>query len=187
MISSNDFRRGVFLKLDGELFSVVEHQHVKPGKGGAFVRTKLRNMRKGTVIDRTFRAGEKVEDVRIEKRPMQYLYNEGDALVFMDTESYEQESIPKTAIGNAVNFMKPEDIVEIALYDGKPVTIELPSAVVLKVTYADPGVKGDTATNVLKPVKLETGLMVKVPLFISAGDLIKVNPETGEYIERVKQ
>jgi len=187
MISCNDFKRGTTIKLDGELFSVVEFQHVKPGKGGAFVRTKLKNVKKGTVVDKTFRGAEKVEDVRLERRPMQYLYDEGDCLVFMDTESYEQESILKTAIGNAINYLKEEDIVDITFYQEEPVTIDPPASVVLKVTYAEPGAKGDTATNVLKPVKVETGAEIRVPLFINEGDLVKINTETGEYIERVKQ
>ena len=187
MISSNDFKRGVVIKLDGELFSVVEFLHVKPGKGGAFVRTKLRNVRKGTVVDKTFRGGEKLEDVRLERRPMQYLYDEGDALVFMDTESYEQESIPKEAIGDILKYIKEEDVVEITIYEGEAIAIDPPASVVLKVTYAEPGVKGDTATNVLKPVKVETGAEIRVPLFINEGDFIKVNTENGEYIERVKQ
>jgi elongation factor P len=173
--------------MDGDLFSVVEHQHVKPGKGGAFVRIKFRNVRKGTIIDRTFRAGEKVEDIRLEKRPMQYLYNEGDSVVFMDTETYEQEHIPVEAIGDALRFIKVEDVIEIAMFEGEPVTIEPPLSVVLKVTYAEPGVRGDTATNVLKTVKVETGAEVKVPLFVNEGDFVKINTETGEYIERAKQ
>lgn len=187
MISVNALRRGHVIKIDGELFSVVEQQHVKPGKGGAFVRTKLRNIKKGTVIDRTYRAGEKIEDIRLEKRPMQYLYSEGDAVVFMDTETYEQEHIPVESIGEAVKFIKAEDIIEIAMYEGEPVTIEPPLSVVLRVTYAEPGVRGDTATNVLKTVKVETGAEVKVPLFVNEGDYIKINTETGEYIERTKQ
>ena len=187
MISCNDFKRGTTIKLDGELFSVVEFQHVKPGKGGAFVRTKLKNVKKGTVVDKTFRGAEKVEDVRLERRPMQYLYDEGDCLVFMDTESYEQESILKESIGNALSYLKEEDIVDITFYQEEPVTIEPPASVVLKVTYAEPGAKGDTATNVLKPVKVETGAEIRVPLFINEGDLVKINTETGEYIERVKQ
>ena len=187
MITSNDFRRGVVIKLDGDLFSVVEYQHVKPARGAAFVRTKLRNVRKGGVIDRTFRGGEKLEDVRLERRPMQYLYDEGDSLVFMDTESFEQLSIDKEAIGDAINFLKEEDIVEITLYEAAPIAIEPPLSVVLKVVYAEPGLKGDTATNVLKPVKVETGAEVKVPLFINEGDFIKINTQTGEYIERVNK
>ncbi len=186
MISTNDLRRGHVIKFEGELFTVVEQQHVKPGKGGAFVRTKLRNMKKGTVIDRTFRAGEKLEDIRLEKRPMQYLYREGDSVVFMDTETFEQEHIPVDSIGDALRFIKEEDVIEIAMYEGEPVTIEPPLSVVLKVTYAEPGVRGDTATNVQKTVKVETGAEVKVPIFVNEGDYIKINTETGEYIERTK-
>ena len=187
MISVNDFKRGVVIKLDGELYSVIEYQHVKPARGGAFVRTKMRNLKKGTVVEKTFRGGEKVEDVKIVKTQMQYLYEEGDSLVFMDTESYEQESIPKKAIGDALRFIKEQDMVDIAMYEGEPVTVEPPLTVILKVTYAEPGLKGDTATNVLKPVKVETGAEVRVPLFINEGDMIKINTETGEYLERVKQ
>jgi elongation factor P len=187
MMSTNDLRRGNVIKLEGELFSVVEQQHVKPGKGGAFVRTKLRNVRKGTVVDRTFRAGEKVEDVRLEKRPMQYLYSDGDSVVFMDTGTYEQENIPAASIGDALKFIKVEDIVEIAMYEGEPVEIVPPLTVVLRVTYAEPGVRGDTATNVLKAVKVETGAEVKVPLFVNEGDFVKINTETGEYLERAVQ
>lgn len=187
MISTNDLRRGTVIKLEGVLFSVVDSQHVKPGKGGAFVRTKLRNIKRGTVIDRTFRAGEKVEDVRLENRPMQYLYEEGDGVVFMDTESYEQETIPRDAIGDAMQFLKENDICEIAIYEGEAVSVVPPQTVVLKVTYAEPGLKGDTATNVLKPVQVETGAEVRVPLFVEEGDFIKINTETGEYLERVKR
>lgn len=186
MISVNDFKRGVVIKLDGELYSVIEYQHVKPARGAAFVRSKIRHMKKGSVVERTFRGGEKVEDVKIVKREMQYLYEEGDSLVFMDTESYEQESIPKKAIGDALRFIKEQDMVDIAMYEGEAITVEPPQTVILKVTYAEPGLKGDTATNVLKPVKVETGAEVRVPLFINEGDMIKINTETGEYLERVK-
>jgi elongation factor P len=186
MISTNDLKKGTVLKIEKELFSVVDFQHVKPGKGGAFVRTKIKNMKKGTTIERTFRAGEKVEDVRLETRSMQYLYDEGETLVFMDTDSYEQESIQKSAIGDALMFLKEQDIVNIAMYEGEPVTIEPPNFVTLKVIYAEPGIKGDTATNVNKPVKVETGAEVRVPLFVNEGDMIKVDTRTGEYVERVK-
>ncbi len=187
MISTNDLKRGMVVKIDGTLYSVVEHQHVKPGKGGAFVRTKLRLLTKGTVIDKTFRAGEKVEDVRIESKPMQYLYDEGDSLVFMDTESYEQESVSKDFAGSILDYIKEGDSVEIAFYEGNPVSLELPTFVVLKVVYAEPGVKGDTATNVTKIVKIETGAEIRVPLFVNEGDAIKIDTRTGEYVERVKQ
>src|SRR4030042_1387436 len=182
MISVNDLRRGHVIILDDDLFSVVEQQHHKPGKGGAIVRVKMRSVKKGNVIDRTYNAGVQVEDVRLEKRPMQYLYREGDSVVFMDTENYDQEHIPVGAIGDALRFMKEEDIVNIAMYEGEPVTIEPPAAGVLEVTYAEPGLRGDTATNVRKPVKVETGAEGKVPLFVNEGDFIKINTETGEYI-----
>jgi len=186
MISSNDFRKGVVIKLDGDLFSVVEYQHVKPARGNAFVRTKLKNVRKGSIIERTFRGGEKLEDVRLERRPMQYQYDDGDSLVFMDTETYDEEMIPRSAVGDYIKYIKEGDVMEIALYQGEAISTEPPQTVVLKVVYAEPGVKGDTATNVLKPVKVETGAEVRVPLFINEGDNIKVNTQTGDYIERVK-
>jgi len=186
MVSVNDFKKGLVIKLDGELYSVIEYQHVKPARGAAFVRSKLRHVKRGGIVDKTFRGGEKVEDVKLIKRPMQYLYEEGDSLVFMDTESFEQESIPKKAIGDALQFMKEEDIVDIAMYEGEPITVEPPQFVVLKVVYAEPGLKGDTATNVLKPVKVDTGAEVRVPLFINEGDHIKINTQTSEYVERVK-
>ncbi len=187
MVSVNDFKRGLVIKLDGELFSVIEYQHVKPARGAAFVRSKLRNIKRGSVVDKTFRGGEKVEDVKLLKCAMQYLYDEGDSLVFMDTETYEQETIPKEAIGDAIRFIKVEDIVEISMYEGEPITVDPPASVILKVIYAEPGVKGDTATNVLKPVKVETDAEVRVPLFINEGDYVKINTQTGEYLERVKK
>ncbi len=187
MISTNDLKKGTVLKIDGTLFAVVDFQHVKPGKGGAFVRTKLKNVIKGKVVDKTFRAGEKVEDIRLERRSMQYSYDEGDSIVFMDVDDYEQESISKDVIGDVLKFLKEEDVVEIAMHEGEPVLIEPPAFVILKVVYAEPGAKGDTATNVLKPVKVETDAEVRVPLFINEGDLIKINTQTGEYIERVKE
>ena len=187
MISVNDLRRGHIIKLDGELYSVIEQQHHKPGKGGAIVRVKMRNVKKGNVMDRTYNAGVVIEDVRLEKRPMQFLYNDGDSVVFMDTETYDQEHIPKVAIGDALRFIKEQDVVNIAMYEGEPVTIEPPQTVILKVTYAEPGARGDTATNVKKPVTVETGAEVKVPLFVNEGDYIKINTETGEYLERAKQ
>lgn len=187
MITSNDFKRGVVIKVDGELYSVVEFQHVKPGKGGAFVRTKLKSVKKGSVVDKTFRGGEKVEDVRIDKRPMQFLYEEESDLVFMDTESYEQEHLSRDVAGNLLDYIKEGDSIEISIYEGKPISIDLPTFVTLKVVYAEPGVKGDTATNVTKPVKLETGAEVHVPLFVNEGDMIKIDTRTGDYVERVKQ
>ncbi len=187
MITSNDFRRGMVIKLDGNLFSVVEYQHVKPARGGAFVRTKLRSIMKGSIVDKTFRGGEKIEDVRIETKKMQYLYDEGDALVFMDTESYEQDSVAKTYVGNILDYIKEGDTVDLSIYEGRPINIEPPTFVSLKVVYAEPGVKGDTATNVTKPVKVETGAMIQVPLFVNESDIIKIDTRTGDYVERVKR
>ncbi len=187
MITSNDFKRGMVIKLDGELYSVLEYQHVKPARGGAFVRTKLRSLIKGAVVDRTFRGGEKVEDVRIETKKMQYLYDEGDSLVFMDTESYEQESISKDYVGDILDYIKEGDNVDIAMYEGRPISIEPPTFVTLLVTYAEPGVRGDTATNVTKPVKVETGAEIHVPIFVNEGDYIKIDTRTGDYVERVKK
>lgn len=187
MITSNDFKRGMVIKVDGNLYSVVEYQHVKPARGAAFVRTKLRSIMKGSIVDKTFRGGEKVEDVRIETKKMQYLYDEGDSLVFMDTETYEQESVAKTYVGNILDYIKEGDTVDLSIYEGKPISIEPPTFVNLKVVYAEPGVKGDTATNVTKPVKVETGATIQVPLFVNESDVIKIDTRTGDYVERVKQ
>jgi elongation factor P len=187
MMTSNDFRRGTVIKVDGDICSVLEYQHVKPARGNAFVRTKLKSLTKGTIFDKNFRGGEKVEDVRIEKRKMQYLYDEGNVLVFMDSKTYDQESISIEYVGDILDYIKEGDEVDIALYEGKPISIEPPIFVVLRVTYAEPGIRGDTATNVMKSVKVETGAQFSCPLFINEGDLIKVDTRTGEYVERVKQ
>ncbi len=187
MVSVNDFKRGMVIKLEGDIYSVLEYQHVKPARGGAFVRSKLRSLTRGSIIDKTFKGGEKVEDVSIESREMQYLYDEGDALVFMDTESYEQESIPREYVGNILDYIKESDIISVTIHEGKPISIEPPTFVELEVTYAEPGVRGDTATNVLKPVTLETGARVRVPLFINQGDVVKIDTRTGDYVERVKK
>jgi elongation factor P len=187
MITSNDFKRGVVIKLDGELFTVLEYQHVKPARGAAFVRTKLRSVRRGSVVDKTFRGGEKIEDVQIESKTMQYLYQEGDGLVFMDNESFEQESIARDAVGNILDYIKEGDTVAASYYDGKVISIEPPTFVALKVIYAEPGIRGDTATNVTKPVKVETGAQIHVPLFVNQDDIIKIDTRTHEYVERVKK
>jgi len=187
MITSNDFKRGVVIKIDGELYTVVEYQHVKPARGAAFVRTRLKSVRRGAVVDKTFRGGERIEDVEIEARTMQYLYEEGDDLVFMDTDSYEQESIGKDAVGNILDYIREGDTVAMSFYRGEALSIDPPTFVALKVVYAEPGVKGDTATNVTKPVKVETGAQVYVPLFVNEGDVIKIDTRTGEYVERVKK
>lgn len=169
---------------DGELFSIVEFQHVKPGKGGAFVRTKLKNVKTGAVIDRTFRAGEKVEDVRIEKRKKQFLYSDGDIYHFMDNETYEQIEVRGDNIGDALKYLKENMNVDIAMYESQVIGIELPAHIELKVTETDPGLKGDTATGGTKPATLETGAIVAVPLFIEIGDVIRIDTRTNEYVTR---
>jgi len=187
MISSNEFKRGTVIRLDGNLYSVLEYQHVKPARGAAFVRTKLKSLTKGSIIDKTFRGGEKVEDVRVEKRPMQYLYDEGDGLVFMDNENFEQVSVDRELAGDLMNYIREGDIIDISMHEGNPISIEPPIFVQLEVTYAVPGVKGDTATNVMKNVTVETGYTVQAPLFINEGDVLKIDTRNGEYVERVKK
>jgi len=185
MISTNQFKNGMTIELDGTLFQIVEFQHVKPGKGGAFVRTKLRNFKTGGVVDKTFRAGEKVEQAMVSRRSMQYLYNDGSDYVFMDTETYEQISLPASFLQDETKFMKENMNVLIAMHEGQALGIELPTAVELEVTHTEPGVKGDTASGGTKPATLETGAVVQVPLFINVGDMIKVDTRTGDYITRV--
>lgn len=187
MISSNEFKRGTVIRLDGNLYSVVEYQHVKPARGAAFVRTKLKSLTKGSIIDKTFRGGEKVEDVRVEKRPMQYLYDEGEGLVFMDNENFEQVSVDRELAGDLMNYIREGDIIDISIHEGNPISVEPPIFVQLEVTYAEPGVKGDTATNVMKNVTVETGYTVQAPLFINEGDVLKIDTRNGEYVERVKK
>ncbi|HNV47618.1 MAG TPA: elongation factor P [Spirochaetota bacterium] len=187
MVSVNDFKRGMVIKIDGDLYTVIEYQHVKPARGGAFVRSKLKSLTRGSTVDKTFRGGEKVEDVRIDRQTMQYQYEEGSDLVFMDTATYEPTNIDKKFVGNILDYIKEGDEVEIMMYEDRPISIEPPTFVTLKVVYAEPGLRGDTATNVLKPVKLETGATVNVPIFVNQDDVIKVDTRTGEYVERVKQ
>jgi len=186
MISSNDFKKGLVIEVDGKIYTIVEFQHVKPGKGGAFVRAKLKSLIKGSVIDKTFRGGVKVKDVRIEKNTMQYLYDEGDSLVFMDNETYEQMPIGKDFVGDILNYIVEGDLIEVSSLDGKPISLNAPNFVELEVVYAEPGIKGDTATNVTKVVKVQTGAEFSVPLFINNGEKIKIDTRTGEYVERVK-
>lgn len=186
MITSNDFRKGTVIKIDGNLYTVIDFQHVKPARGNSFVRTKLKHLTKGSTVDKTFRGGEKVEDVRLENKKMQYLYSESDSLVFMDTETYDQESIPIDFVGDILKYLKEGDEVDILMHDEKPLLIEPPIFVTLKVTYSEPGVKGDTATNVMKTVKVETDAEFACPLFVNEGDSIKIDTRTGEYVERVK-
>jgi elongation factor P len=173
------------IKVDDELFIVLSFQHVKPGKGGAFVKTKLRNIKKNIIIEKTFRAGEKVEDIFIEKRKMQYLYNDGDNSIFMDIDNYEQESIPDQFIEDELKFLKEGQEVDVTFYEGEIISVELPTFVELKVTHTEPGLKGDTATTTFKPATIETGTIIQVPLFINEGDTLKIDTRTGEYIERL--
>jgi len=183
-ITTNDLKNGMTLDLDDGLFQVVEFQHVKPGKGGAFVRTTLKNARSGAVLERTFRAGEKVERAVIDKREMQYLYREGDSLVFMDSESYDQLNVSTGDLGSAVDYLKEGDTAILHMYEGAVVAAELPAAVELTVAQTEPGVQGDRVSGARKPATLETGLVVQVPLFVEPGEKIKVDTRTGEYLAR---
>lgn len=187
MATSNDFRRGMIIKYNNDLFSIIEFLHVKPGKGGAFVRTKLKSLTKGSLIPVTFRGGEKVEEVRVEKRPVQFLYKEGRDYVFMDSKSYEQYTIPEGDVGDAMKFIKEGTDMEISFHEENPLSFEPPIFMVLEVTHTEPGVKGDTATNVTKPAQLESGSEINVPIFINIGDKIKIDTRTSEYVERVKE
>lgn len=184
MISSNDFRTGVTVELDGSVWRVVEFLHVKPGKGSAFVRTKLKNVQTGNTVEKTFRAGESVPQANLEKRNMQHTYKDGDEFVFMDMETYEETRMSDENLGDRVNFLKEEMEVNVIFWDEKVLEIELPTSVVLEITDTDPGVKGDTATGGTKPAIVETGAQVMVPLFISIGEKIKVDTRDGSYLGR---
>ena len=185
MISTNQFKNGNHIEVDGTVFKVVEFQHVKPGKGGAFVRTKLRRASDGAVIDRTFRAGEKFRAVRSEARKMQFLYTDGSEAHFMDAASYEQLALPEAAVQGALKFMKPNDEVDVLFLDEAPADVQLPASVELEVTETEPGLRGDTASGGgNKPATVETGATVQVPLFVNVGDRIKVQTETGAYMSR---
>ncbi|HMD44931.1 MAG TPA: elongation factor P [Acidimicrobiales bacterium] len=183
-VSTNDLKNGMTLDLPEGLFSVVEFQHVKPGKGGAFVRTKLKNVRTGAVVERTYRADEKLDQAIIDKREMQFLYRDGTEYVFMDTASYEQLQVDPVALGDSVNYLKETDEAVLQLYDGEIVGVDLPAAVELKVADTEPGVQGDRVSGARKPATLETGLVVQVPLFVNPGEAIKVDTRTGEYLTR---
>jgi elongation factor P len=184
MISSNDFRTGTSIELDGSVWRVVEFLHVKPGKGSAFVRTKLKNVKTGNTVDKTFRAGETVPQAVIEKKDMQHTYRDGEELVFMDMETYEEARLTPTEIGPQVKYLKEEMSVSVVSWNGQILEVELPNSIVLEVTQTDPGVKGDTATGGTKPAILETGAQVMVPLFISIGERIKVDTRTDAYLGR---
>jgi elongation factor P len=184
MISSNDFRTGTTIELDGQIFRVIEFMHVKPGKGAAFVRTKLKNIKSGAVREQTFRAGEKVQPARIETREMQYLYVDADLYTFMDTETYEQLQIPKEQLTYELNFLKENMNSYIVLHEGVPIGIDLPNTVELAVVATEPGIKGDTAQGGSKPATVETGYTLSVPLFINEGDRLLIDTRSGDYISR---
>ena len=183
-VSTAEFKKGLKIELDGEPYSIVDFQHVKPGKGGAFVRTKLKHMRLGRVIDNTFRAGEKVELVDFEEKRMQFLYRD-DAYHFMDLETYDQIALSHNQVGEARDFLKENTEVEILFIDGSAVSVELPNFIELQVAKTDPGIRGDTATGGSKPATLETGAVIQVPLFLNEGDVVKVDTRSGEYLGRV--
>ena len=183
-VSTNQFRNGMHIELDGQVWRIVEFQHVKPGKGGAFVRTKLKNLETGAVVDRTFRAGEKMPRVHTETKSVQYLYETGDEVVFMDQDTYEQLSLPRSTVADELAFLEPSSSVLLLMVDGRPTGIDLPAAVELEVAETTPGVRGDTVSNVTKPATLATGAVVQVPLFVNAGDRVKVDPRERRYISR---
>ena len=185
MISTSQFKNGSHIEVDGTIYRIVEFQHVKPGKGGAFVRTKLRRLADGSVQDKTFRAGEKFRPVRTETRRMQYLYDAGEATVFMDTSDYEQLELPREVAGEAMQWVLPNAEVELLFVDERPAGVQVPSAVEMAVTQTDPGLKGDTASGGgTKPATLESGVVVEVPLFVNEGDRVRVDTRSGEYVSR---
>jgi len=186
MADTSDFRNGLIIKFKNDLYSIIDFQHVKPGKGGAFVRSTLKNLKTGRVLENTFRAGEKVEAVRVERRKYQYLYSDGDSLVCMDNETFDQINISKDLISDGIKFLKESEEVEVLLNGSEIISVDIPIFINLKVVETEPGFKGDTATGALKLAKLETGAQISVPLFINEGDILKVDTRTGEYSERVK-
>ncbi|CAN5686111.1 MAG: elongation factor P [Ilumatobacteraceae bacterium] len=184
-ITTNDLKTGITLQLDNGLFQVVEFQHVKPGKGGAFVRTKLRNLRSGSTLERTFNAGIRVEQAIVDRQDMQFLYRDGDDYVFMNTSTYDQLTVPRTALGTAADYLTEQAVVQIATYQGEIIGVELPASVELTVAQTEPGVQGDRVSGARKPAELQTGKTVSVPLFVEVGDRIKVDTRSGDYITRV--
>jgi len=183
-VNTNQFKNGMHIEVDGGVWRIVEFQHVKPGKGGAFVRTKLKNLDSGAVVDRTFRAGEKFQRMHTEMKSAQYLYDSGDEVVFMEDKTYEQFSLPRKSVAEELEFIPPSTSVQILTVDGRPAGLQLPASIELAVAETEPGVKGDTVSNVTKPAKLETGAVIQVPLFVASGDRIKVDPREGRYISR---
>ncbi|QJU53610.1 elongation factor P [Herbiconiux sp. KACC 21604] len=185
MASTNDIKNGTVLSIDGQLWNVIEFQHVKPGKGGAFVRTKIKNVVTGKVVDRTFNAGAKIDTANVDRRDFQYLYKDGDDFVFMDSTDYDQVTIGSAIVGDAANFMLENQGVTVALNEGNPLYIELPASVVLEITYTEPGLQGDRSTGGTKPATVETGYQIQVPLFLETGTKVKVDTRTGDYLGRV--
>ncbi|MEY9953400.1 elongation factor P [Leifsonia sp. EB34] len=185
MASTADIKNGIVLNIDGQLWSVIEFQHVKPGKGGAFVRTKLKNVTTGKTVDRTYNAGAKIEITNVDRRDYQYLYQDGADFVFMDTSDYNQITIPGPIVGDAANFMLENQNVTVALHEESPLYVELPASVVLEITYTEPGLQGDRSTGGTKPATVETGYQIQVPLFLETGTKVKVDTRTGDYLGRV--
>ena len=183
-VNTNQFKNGMHIEVDGGVWRIVAFQHVKPGKGGAFVRTKLKNLDSGAVVDRTCRAGEKFQRMHTEVKSAQYLYDSGDDVVFMEDETYKQFSLPRKSVAEDLEFIPPSTSIQILTVDGKPAGLQLPASIELAVAETEPGVKGDTVSNVTKPAKLETGAVIQVPLFVGSGDRIKVDPREGRYISR---
>ena len=185
MVSAGDFKNGLTIEYEGNIYQIIEFQHVKPGKGAAFVRTKLRNIINGGIVEKSFRPTEKFENAMIERKDMQYLYADGDLYYFMDSETYEQIAIDGETVGNALKFVKENDSVKICSHQGNVFAVEPPLFVELKITETEPGFKGDTATGATKPATVETGAVVNVPLFVEEGDVLKIDTRTGEYLSRV--
>jgi len=185
MASTADIRNGIVLNIDGQLWNVIEFQHVKPGKGGAFVRTKLKNVVSGKTVDRTYNAGTKIDIENVDRRDFTYLYQDGDSFVFMDVADYDQLSVPATVVGDASNFMLENQAVTIALNNGNPLYVELPASVVLEITYTEPGLQGDRSSAGTKAATVETGYEIQVPLFVEQGTKVKVDTRTGDYLGRV--
>jgi elongation factor P len=183
--TTNDLKNGIVLNLDGQLWSVVEFQHVKPGKGGAFVRTKLKSVLSGKVVDKTFNAGTRVETATVDKRDMQYLYKDGSDYIFMDSSSYEQIPVAEGTVGEASHFLLENQNAVVAVHEGTPLYVELPTSVVLEITYTEPGLQGDRSTGGTKPATLETGYDIQVPLFLETGTKVKVDTRSGDYLGRV--
>jgi elongation factor P len=186
VISTADFRNGSKIELEGDPYYIVEFQHVKPGKGGAFVRTKLKNYRTGNVIDRTFRSGERLTEPDMEERDMQFLYASGDSYSFMDTQTFDQFTYERKQLGENVDLLKEDTVVKVLIHEHAPIAVELPIFIQLKVTETDPGIRGDTASGGTKPAIVETGAVIKVPLYLEVGEIIKIDTRTREYVERVR-